>query len=208
MNQTALGGTGARSGGRRNAAQQLGDSSPQPADRMNRPSFAFHRLVRSPSQSTGMRLFAPTARRAETWTPGSVNRRIRNETEQRVAKLAGKPALIQQRLRELDEEWDIERWLETGSSTLTLTGLGLGVFRDRRWLLLSAAVQGFFMQHALQGWCPPLPIFRSLGVRTQREIEAERHALKALLGDYKRANGPQKANSSASARRVFQNADQ
>jgi hypothetical protein len=46
------------------------------------------------------------------------------------------------------------------------------------------AVQGFFMQHALSGWCPPLPVLRRLGFRTQYEIEQERYALKALRGDF------------------------
>ena len=68
--------------------------------------------------------------------------------------------------------------LETGSSALTLAGLVMGIGVSRKWLLLSLAVQAFFMQHALQGWCPPLPVFRRLGVRTQPEID-ERDALKA-----------------------------
>jgi hypothetical protein len=37
------------------------------------------------------------------------------------------------------------------------------------------------MQHALQGWCPPVPILRRLGFRTAREIFEERLALKSLL---------------------------
>ena len=41
------------------------------------------------------------------------------------------------------------------------------------------------LQHALQGWCPPLPVFRRWGVRTAREIEEERYALKALRGDFR-----------------------
>ena len=45
-------------------------------------------------------------------------------------------------------------------------------------------VQGFFLQHGVEGWCPPLPIFRRLGIRMQAEIEAERYALKALRGDF------------------------
>jgi hypothetical protein len=35
----------------------------------------------------------------------------------------------------------------------------------------------FLLQHGLQGWCPPLPVLRRLGVRTQREIDAEKYAL-------------------------------
>jgi len=42
----------------------------------------------------------------------------------------------------------------------------------------------FCLQHALQGWCPPLTLFRRLGIRTQREIDDERTALKALRGDF------------------------
>jgi hypothetical protein len=34
-----------------------------------------------------------------------------------------------------------------------------------------------------QGWCPPLTVFRRLGVRTRREIDLERYAIKALRGD-------------------------
>jgi len=153
-----------------------------------------------------MRIIAETARRAEAHTPRSVNQRIYDEIEDRVASLAGKPALIRERLRELDKEWDIERCLETGSSTLTLAGIGLAVFANRRWLLLSAIVQGFFMQHAIQGWCPPLPVFRSLGVRSQREIEAERHALKALLGEYETAESHHPEDQQHAARKIVQRA--
>jgi hypothetical protein len=132
-----------------------------------------------------MILIAESTHRAEHQSPASFNRKIHEETERRVGALAGHPKRIRRRLEELDREWDIERWLETGSATLTLTGLALGTFVNRRWLLLSAIVQGFFMQHAIQG--PPLPLFRGLGVRTAREVEAERHALKALLGEYDKA---------------------
>jgi hypothetical protein len=38
-------------------------------------------------------------------------------------------------------------------------------------------VQGFFLQHAIQGWCPPLPVLRRLGFRTVQEIEEERAIL-------------------------------
>jgi hypothetical protein len=48
---------------------------------------------------------------------------------------------------------------------------------DRRFIVLPAIVYGFFLQHAIQGWCPPLPVFRHLGVRTQAEIEREKAAL-------------------------------
>jgi hypothetical protein len=45
-------------------------------------------------------------------------------------------------------------------------------------------VASFLLQHAVQGWCPPVSIFRRLGVRTMREMDEERYALKALRGDF------------------------
>jgi hypothetical protein len=72
-------------------------------------------------------------------------------------------------------------------------GLGLGVFKDRRWLAIPALVQGFFLMHALQGWCPPLPVLRRLGFRTVMEIDRERNALKALRGDFAKSKKNVKA---------------
>jgi hypothetical protein len=135
-------------------------------------------------------MIATSATRVSSHTDDSTARNMRRQTEVNLAYFAAHPQHIDARLRELDAEWDIERALETGSSALTLTGLALSLLRGRRWLLLSLAVQGFFMQHALQGWCPPLPLLRRLGFRTQYEIEQERYALKALRGDFAAASEP------------------
>jgi hypothetical protein len=59
---------------------------------------------------------------------------------------------------------------------------------SRRFLLLPAVVFSFFFQHATQGWCPPLPVVRKMGVRTRREINHEKYALKALRGDSERVS--------------------
>ena len=56
--------------------------------------------------------------------------------------------------------------LQLNASVIAGLGLLLGTRVDRRFLLLPAAVFSFFAQHALQGWCPPIPVFRRLGVRT------------------------------------------
>ena len=135
-------------------------------------------------------MISTSAERVTGQTDEAVNDRIRRQTEVRLAYFAAHTEQIDRRLRELDEEWDIERALETGSSALTLAGLLLGVARSRKWLLLSLGVQGFFMQHALQGWCPPLPVLRRLGFRTQYEIERERYAVKALRGDSRTSPTP------------------
>ena len=87
-------------------------------------------------------------------------------------------------IHELEREWDVERYLQTNASILTLGGVLLGATVSRKFLVLPAAVLGFFMQHALQGWCPPIPVFRRMGVRTRKEINREKYALKAMRGDF------------------------
>ncbi|PWC37699.1 hypothetical protein [Azospirillum sp. TSO35-2] len=125
-----------------------------------------------------------TVSRVENATSAELNRRIAAEITQSVRHHAEHPEEIDRRLRDLDREWDVERTLETNAATLALTGTLLGAFADRRFLLLPAAVAGFLLQHALQGWCPPIPVLRRLGIRSAAEIQRERTALKALRGDF------------------------
>jgi len=130
-------------------------------------------------------MFATTTGRVPKHTPEHLNERIRRETEDNVACYAAAgPAAIDRRLEELDREWDIERTLEANAATVALLGLGLGAFVDRRLFILPALVAGFLLQHAVQGWCPPITFFRRRGVRTSAEIDEERYALKALRGDF------------------------
>ena len=125
-----------------------------------------------------------SAHRVTEQTAREVNQRIRRETEERIAHLAARPHEIGARLAALDREWDVERTLEANAATLAFAGVVLGTAADRRWLLLPAAVTAFLLQHAIQGWCPPLPVLRRLGFRTRAEIDRERYALKALRGDF------------------------
>jgi hypothetical protein len=126
-----------------------------------------------------------TISRVPEHTPARYNRLIIRSTRNNVAQYAAQgPAAIDRRLAELDREWDIERLLETNASSLVVAGCVLGAFVSRKFFLLPALVGGFLLQHAIQGWCPPIPLLRRLGVRTQREIDEERFALKALRGDF------------------------
>jgi hypothetical protein len=128
-----------------------------------------------------MPIVATTATRVSSNTTPAINRRIQAEMEARVAALAAQgEAAITARLEALDKEWDIERCLETGASSLTLIGTILGATVNKKWFWLPGGVAAFLLQHAIQGWCPPLPVFRRLGVRTADEINQERIALKAL----------------------------
>src|SRR5947209_19982007 len=138
-------------------------------------------------------MLATTTGRVPEHTAAPVNEAIRRRTEVTVRRVAAAgPAAIDRRLRELDEEWDIERCLETMAPTFTLLGMTLGLTVSRKFFVIPLAVQTFFLQHALQGWCPPVPVLRRLGVRTVEEIEQERTALKALRGDFKGVTRPRK----------------
>jgi hypothetical protein len=118
-------------------------------------------------------------------TSRTANARIRDNTLRRIEEYEhGDASRISARIAELEREWDIERVLEANAATVALIGLGLGATVDRRWFVLPAVVAGFLLQHALQGWCPPLPLFRRLGVRTAQEIHEEILALKLMRGDF------------------------
>ena len=139
------------------------------------------------------RACTPTHRRA---CPGA---NPPHNTEERVAGIAaaGRES-INRRLAELDYEWDIERTLEANAATLIAAGAGLALLTDRRFAFVPLVVGSFLLQHAVQGWCPPLPVFRRLGIRTQSEIDYERYALKSLRGDFR--NLPSSPGDKASAK--------
>jgi hypothetical protein len=132
-----------------------------------------------------MSVVAFSVTRAADQAAPAVDRRVRRQIQANVAYYATHPEEIDERLVELDREWDLERLLELNSAVLSLVGILLGISRSRRWLLLPLAVQSFFMQHGVQGWCPPVPVFRRLGVRTPAEVESERAALRALRGEHR-----------------------
>ena len=126
-----------------------------------------------------------TTTRVERSTDSAINQEIRRRSDADVTRLEGAARdAFERRLSTLEDEWDIERVLQLNASILALTGLALGQLVDRRFLLLPAAIFTFLAQHAVQGWCPPIPVFRRLGIRTAREIERERYAVKTLRGDF------------------------
>ncbi|WP_237684077.1 hypothetical protein [Pseudaminobacter soli (ex Zhang et al. 2022)] len=125
-----------------------------------------------------------TKLRVAAHSDSGVNLKLQREMKARIAYFAQHPEEIPRRLEELDQEWDIERAIEANASSLAFAGLLLGTAVDRRWLALPAVVTGFLFQHAIQGWCPPVPVLRRLGFRTADEINQERYALRALRGDF------------------------
>ncbi len=119
-------------------------------------------------------------------TEEELNRQIDAKIEESIRFYATQPPeAISKRIAELDREVDIERRLmmvasSVGLGTLCLTFLGGG----KKWLLLTGTLLGFLMNHAVRGWCPPVPLLRRLGVRTRSEIDREKYALKILRGDF------------------------
>jgi hypothetical protein len=126
-----------------------------------------------------------SANRVTMHTAAKINEKFQRQTEANIAYFgAVAPEGIDRRLEELDREWDIERALEANAASLALFGLAMGAAVNRRWFAFPAIITGFLLQHAIQGWCPPVPLLRRLGYRTRSEIDQERYALKLLRGDF------------------------
>jgi len=126
-----------------------------------------------------------TATRVEAHTRSGLAEKINEQTRSNVSHYSdlGKGA-IEVRLKQIGQEWDVERTLQTNFAIVNMVGVLLAGFVDRRWALFSAAASAFMLQHALQGWCPPLGFVRAAGKRTGRERDVERFALKAVRGDF------------------------
>lgn len=141
-------------------------------------------LLIEPSQQAGRKLD-----RVRQHTPSHLNQKIDEETLKRVWQYAREPReVLTGRIEQLEKEWDIERILETKAASLSLAGLILSATVDRRWLLLPAAVLTCLLQHSVRRTCLPVHLLRGLGIRTRKEIEAEKYALKVLRGDFDSIN--------------------
>jgi hypothetical protein len=140
--------------------------------------------------------------RVRRHTTETAIQRIDAKTRQKVREHPTSDASVSRRIAELEREWDVERTLEANASTLALAGALLGTTVNRKWFWLTGGVLSFLFQHATSGWCPPLPILRKLGVRTQSEIDQERYALKAIRGDFAAADSKAAGDTEATVRAV------
>jgi|WetSurMetagenome_2_1015567.scaffolds.fasta_scaffold396438_1 hypothetical protein len=130
-----------------------------------------------------------TTDRIRVHTNPGINRRIREKTVFDAAQYVNRDIeAINERIRELDQEWDIERLMGTCISIIVLAGLTLGYVVNLYWLLISAGASVFLLSHALIGWSPLLPIIRRLDFRTASEIYEEKTALRILRGDFDHIN--------------------
>ena len=91
---------------------------------------------------------------------------------------------ITSRLAELDEEWDIERIIQTKVAALTIAGVILGITVNKKWLAMPLAASVVALASIIR-WNKPIPMLQKFGFRTRVEIEKEKYALKAIRGDFK-----------------------
>jgi hypothetical protein len=149
-------------------------------------------------------MIAETTSRVTKHTPEHLNRKIIDKTIKNILTHGISGPQIEDRLKELDREWDMERMLEANASTLVVVGILLGAFVSGWFYLISFFVGAFLLQHAIQGWCPPIRLFRRLGFRTHAEIAAEHYALRFLHGDFDNLTAPEKDDLKARAEKAFQ----
>lgn len=130
-------------------------------------------------------ILPPTSKRVRRNTNPTVNHEINNQIRSRLEGYTGaSKAELTDKISELDEEWDTERTLETSFASLVMISTVLGSSVNKKWFNLGGVAAGFMLLHALEGWCPPLPLIRKLGIRTAEEINEEKTNLKILRGDY------------------------
>lgn len=136
-------------------------------------------LLQKPADSTAY------SDRVRASTAASVNHRLDQAMMKRIWSYAHKSrAELDDRIADLNREWDLERVLETNAAGLALSGVILSAISSRKWLLLPAAVLGFLLQHSLTRQSAPVQLLRRMGVRTRREIESEKYAMRMLRGDF------------------------
>lgn len=141
----------------------------------------------SPSGMSSITWIPPKNDEIRAHTSEASNARIDRETSRAVSAASESRDAIQTRLAELDREWNVDRALMLNFAVLG----GLSAALTMRSLARSGRVSGwgalFFTQiaflanHAIQRWCPPMPVFRMLGFRSQREIDSERQLLEKQL---------------------------
>ncbi|QSQ18698.1 DUF2892 domain-containing protein [Pyxidicoccus parkwayensis] len=121
-------------------------------------------------------------------TPVVVNRRIDEHVESCVRYMAqkGDRAEMSRYLERLEREWDINRTVAVGAAAASALGLLLGRRDGGGWRVLSGVAAAVLLQQGLFGFGPMSALLRLMGVRTRREIDLEKFAIKALRGDFER----------------------
>ena len=96
----------------------------------------------------------------------------------------GQPALSE-RLRALEAEPDLETVATLALAGAGMAGLFFGFLGSRLWRMLCWISLPLLFAHARGKLKAPDNFLRTLGLRSRKEIEEERYALKALRGDFR-----------------------
>jgi hypothetical protein len=91
---------------------------------------------------------------------------------------------ISNRIKQLNQEWDIERVVELKAASVIIASTILSLKSKKCCFLITATVGGCLLSHVLCGWSPSIPIMRRMGIRTAEEINIEKIALKKLREDF------------------------
>jgi hypothetical protein len=114
---------------------------------------------------------------------------------------------ISARIESLEKEWDLTRTLTTMAAGLGFFGLIAGLVGGKSWRIFTWMSLPMLFAHSLGRWVPPAEGLRRMGVRSCKDIEAEKYALKALRGDFKNiaeAQGPEADVLSSRASRALE----
>ena len=114
---------------------------------------------------------ATSTRVSEHTSPHSNERSIARSTK-RGHLLERWSCFDHHRLAELENEWDMERTLQTNFAVVTMIGIALTALVDRRCSFFRRGSR-FHGSALVTGMVPPVPIFRRQGFRTTNEIDAD-----------------------------------
>ena len=118
--------------------------------------------------------------------------RVQRQMKLRISYYMRHPELICIRLRQLDREWNIERFMEKKTAVLAAVDTPTRTMRSKRWFTLAAPVTNL-LQYTVQRWRLPIQTLRNLGYRTRDQIEQERQELLTLRD--RQASRPKRAST-------------
>lgn len=132
-------------------------------------------------------MFAKTPTRIEENTRPEMKARLHQRLLANVSPYVnGDRQRIDQRLKELEKEWTIERAIELEAPIMIGLGATLGLLHSRKWFALSGVAASMVVLHNTGGWYPLLPVFQKMGLRSQKDIDTETNALRVLRKDHQR----------------------
>ena len=148
---------------------------------------------------------ATEADRVRRYTSPEILQKIDEQIERNVSFYATQPdEVIAERIRELQQEWSINRCLQAKVAVMGVLGGLLGFALSKKWALLTIGGFGFLLFHGLRGWDPRIAPLRRLGLRTRSEIDRELYALKAARGDFKNLPAERPAQAPVPVHEILQ----